>query len=241
MNELDIKTFVSTPWISTEYCICHYATFFNYVWGVIMLIDLSDVDTTRRCLVRLLSISEDELDSRIRGADNSVMDAKFSSIKDLVNFDVESLIRDSYIRIYHVTTAFNDDISVFRSVGVRNLHYVLKKSSLHDFLNNHEIQIDLDNFIIKYNKRIIKMEEDKIIWDKVLGKLKNDYAINGFYTFVKSRYTYASSINRVPEILFNIEDVFLHFPEKIYTGSVHDWIQHANCYVIMADTCGASL
>lgn len=116
---------------------------------------------------------------------------------------------------FHVTTSANECLS-FRKNGILDLKqsYMCCDSELRQFLENHDIHIQLDNKILTYHNKVYDITYRKCPRNDIKNykcwsigrKFYFDYTICGFLS-VRKPYPYLGYVHKRPEILKNIDDL----------------------------------
>lgn len=134
----------------------------------------------------------------------------------------------------HVVTN-DDNCKSIENYGLRNLREsIVLNTPLGLYLKNKGIKIDIKNRDVSYNGKHYDMSKDYDGMDSkekgefmVKYKLYKDYQINGFFS-VKNALKYGGSVNKRPEILYNLSDMLNNINIE------NDWIinKRNKCYVI---------
>ncbi|HAT4301373.1 TPA: hypothetical protein I9089_001437 [Clostridium perfringens] len=171
------------------------------------LYDMTNLEGTLNSLKELVNVKH-YMDI-VRYVSDNKEEFSCKQFCEYFNIDFNQLnIENIYLKIMHVTTNDNccKDIEKY---GLMPLSEVINKNtSLKKYLNKKNINIDLENKLIKRDDRIIDLNNSKSNAIKHLYyKLYKDGGIDGFVSS-SNPLDYAGEIKLRPEILSNISQVF---------------------------------
>ncbi|QPQ30957.1 hypothetical protein [Lysinibacillus sp. JNUCC 51] len=206
-------------------------------------IDFMDTENLYNNLVGILGISKEEIDNFIdKYNEKDFYDREritFNFLNEQFNFVIPEIsISDITISFYHVTTNNNECKEILEH-GLRDLQYVCTENTqFKRFINEHGIEIDISNNIIKHNDNVINYIPDYKFYSRfenenrpeghLIFKLYKDQIVWGFREF-KSLERY-SCIHLYPEFLNNLYNAF-KAPDLL-----SDWLEENNkAYLIKAN------
>lgn len=150
--------------------------------------------------------------------------------------------RDFEFVYFHVTTSANGCAS-FRKHGILDLKhsYSCHDSELREFLEKHDIHIDLDERILTYRRQRFDINfgacprrdtEAYKRWS-IGRKFYYDYTTCGFLS-VWERKPYGGQVHRRPEILMDIDNL-------LRLNLSHEWMENHDSYEIVAKVSGEKI
>ena len=185
-----------------------------------IIYDITTVEKAKETLVGLTGISIDIFDYAhiTQSLKNQYYFA--DKIRDeackLGNYHFDTDLNNIDFLVQHITTSTSSCDGI-RKKGLKNLYltYQDKESELHQFLDDNEIYIDLENEKIKvHNKEysihygeknfgLSDLEEN--LWS-IARKFYYDFCICGFFSIDSTR-AYGGYVHKSPEILYNISEL----------------------------------
>lgn len=157
------------------------------------------------------------------------------SFVEYFNIKDQDILKDVLlVASLHVTTN-NDNCKSIKELGFLSLQEAIKAvTPLSDYLKEQGIVIDLQNKKVEYRGNTFDIskrtdyampgsrEGDRNL---VIGKLYNDYQINGFYC-TPNALKYGGGVRYRPEILASLAGMLSN------AAIEHDWIKKSKCYVL---------
>ena len=197
-----------------------------------LLFDLTTVEKAMNSLSEFIGKDKREIfmcliknNKKYCNDDNKIYD-KF--LEEL-NIDLDKLSLDELeIKSIHVTTG-NDNGNSIKKNGLKNLRETIKTDTpMKKFLNDREIEIDIEKQEIKYQGKCIFSEDEqkKCVLDKnfIFHKLNKDYLINGFH-YANEPIKYGGGVAYRPEFIAEVG--------KLINGLEYEWRKIFNqCYIV---------
>lgn len=150
--------------------------------------------------------------------------------------------RDFEFIYFHVTTSANGCVS-FRNHGILDLKqsYLCHDSELREFLENHDIHIDLDDQMLTYRRQGFDItfgacpRQDTEAYNcwSIGRKFYFDYTVCGFLS-VWERNPYGGQVHRRPEILMNIDNL-------LGLNLSQEWTLTHDSYEVVAKVSGENI
>ena len=184
-----------------------------------MLFDIRNEQKAAESLERLTGVKEDTwLDERYRNINRIDYSYADKDIERIVedNNGYFPRLKDIQLVITHITTSSNECASI-KTNGLIDLKesYNLPTSDLRLFLEDNEIEIILEDNLLRYKDREYDISFGKCPSDyeseqcsswKVGRKFYYDFTICGFIS-INSRDVYGGMVHLRPEILFDIDNL----------------------------------
>lgn len=207
-----------------------------------MIYDIRTTENAQKTLVNLTGVSIpiwEQFISREREYEYTE-DLVYDVIKSYGN--LPSNYRDFKFVYAHITTSANKCESFYKH-GILDLKqsYLCHDSELREFLEMHDIHIDLNEQILKYNRQVYdisyrtcprKDTEAYKCWS-IGRKFYYDYNTCGFLS-VRNGSPYGGQVHQRPEILMDID-------ELLGLSLSREWMFNHESYVIVAKVNGENI
>ncbi|MBU3102921.1 hypothetical protein [Clostridium gasigenes] len=199
-----------------------------------ILFDLTSNLEALGSLSKFANVSQSEIVSFLNSCDRYNIDYRENYYKFIEKFNIklDNLRLDNLeIKSIHVTTG-NDDGEYILNNGLLNLKEVVKRDTpMNRFLIERGIEIDVENKILRYNKKELIISEDncrKSNGEKnyVHHKLYRDYLINGFH-YNNKPLKYGGMVAYRPEFIYSLGDLIRYRDlEKTWENTFNQ------CYIV---------